>query len=447
MQMAKKGLRQIVAWLLMGSLSMAIMGCGGEDPGPTAPAVEPGATAAAFEERVSAAGITLPPGFTATVFADNIGLARHIAVRDNGDVYVAIRRGRDGSAGGLVALRDVNDDGEAEIVERFGPPDVGTGIAIYQGQLYFSSNTAVYAVSLEDDKLVPSGEPVLIVGGFPEQRAHASKAITFDNNGHIYVNSGAPSNACQEEQRTAGSPGQMPCPQLERNGGTWRFAAAQAGQDQMDGTRYLTGTREVVALEWNPQVDKLYFAMHGRDQLDTLWPEYFTEDDRVELPAEEFHVAEQGDDFGWPYTHYDPIRGVRMVAPEYGGDGETAAEAGRYKDPLIGFPAHWGPNDLIFYDGESFPERYRGGAFIAFHGSWNRAPQPQGGYNVVFVPMHGGIPAGDWEVFADGFAGADPLDSPRNAAYRPTGLAVDGAGALLISDSLQGRIWRVAYAR
>ncbi len=167
----------------------------------------------------------------------------------------------------------------------------------------------------------------------------------------------------------------------------------------------------------------------------------------MELPAEEFHVAEQGDNFGWPYTHYDPIRGERMVAPEYGGDGETAAKAGLYKDPLIGFPAHWGPNDLIFYDGENFPERYRGGAFIAFHGSWNRAPQPQGGYNVVFVPLQGGSPAGDWEVFADGFAGAEPLDSPRNAAYRPTGLAVDGAGALLISDSLRGRIWRVSYAR
>ena len=420
--------------ILVGALlATAMAGCGSGDNGALGP------------DRVKVADITLPSGFTATVFADDLGLARHIAVRDNGDVYVAIRQGRDGSAGGLVALRDVNDDGKAEIVERFGPTDVGTGVAIHNGQLYFSSNTAVYAVSLEDDKLVPGGDPVLVVGGFPRQRSHASKAITFDKEGHMYVNSGAPSNACQEEGRTAGSPGLRPCPQLEANGGTWRFPAAHLGQDQIDGTRYITGTREVVALEWNQDADKLYFAMHGRDQLDTLWPEHFTEAERVELPAEEFHVAEQGDNFGWPYTYFDQLRGERMVAPEYGGDGETPTEAGLYKDPLIGFPGHWGPNDLIFYRGENFPGRYQGGAFIAFHGSWNRAPEPQGGYNVVFVPMADGAPSGDWEVFADGFAGTDRLKSPRDADYRPTGLAVDNAGALLISDSLNGRIWRVTY--
>ncbi len=424
-------------------LTAGVFACSPQEGGDA----EPQAAAPAADPPSVLVGITVPPGFTASVFADSLGLARHLAVRDNGDVYVAIRQGRDGSAGGLVALRDVNGDGKAEIVERFGPADVGTGIAIHDGKLYFSSNTAVYAVPLPADKLVPDREPVLVVGGFPEQTQHASKAITFDNEGHIYVNSGAPSNACQEQSRTAGSPGQQPCPLLERHGGTWRFPAGHNGQEQMDGSRYITGTREVVALEWNREADKLYFAMHGRDQLDTLWPEFFTEAERVELPAEEFHVAEQGDNFGWPYTYYDPIRGERMVSPEYGGDGETAAPAGQYKDPLIGFPAHWGPNDLIFYSGANFPERYRGGAFIAFHGSWNRAPQPQGGYKVVFVPMAAGRPSGDWEVFADGFAGADPLMSPSDAVYRPTGLAVDGAGALLISDSRKGRVWRVTYQR
>jgi glucose/arabinose dehydrogenase len=427
---------------------LSLVACGARESseadmaGAAAPAV---VTDTAEQAPVGASNITLPAGFSATVFADNLGLARHIAVRENGDVYIAIRRGRDGSAGGIVALRDVNDDGKAEIIERFGPADVGTGIAIYDGQLYFSSNTAVYAVPLEADKLVPGGEPALVVGGFPEQQQHASKAITFDDDGHIYVNSGAPSNACQQESRTPGSPGQMPCPQLETNGGSWRFPAGHRGQDQMDGTRYITGTREVVALEWNHQANKLFFAMHGRDQLDTLWPDDYTEADRVELPAEEFHAADQGDNFGWPYTYYDPLRGERMVSPEYGGDGETPAETGTYKSPLVAFPAHWGPNDLIFYAGENFPERYRGGAFIAFHGSWNRAPQPQGGYKVVFVPMGAGAPTGDWEVFADGFAGADPLMSPGQAVYRPTGLAVDGTGALLISDSLKGRVWRVTY--
>lgn len=114
-------------------------------------------------------------------------------------------------------------------------------------------------------------------------------------------------------------------------------------------------------------------------------------------------------------------------------------------DTLVALPAHWGPNDLLFYTGEQFPERYRSGAFIAFHGSWNRAPFPQGGYNVVFVPMRDGAVTGDWEVFADGFQGEDELMSPRDATYRPTGLAQGPDGSMYISDSVTGRIWRVVY--
>jgi glucose/arabinose dehydrogenase len=185
--------------------------------------------------------------------------------------------------------------------------------------------------------------------------------------------------------------------------------------------------------------------MHGRDQLDQLFPDYFTTEQRVELPAEEFHALEQGDDLGWPYTYYDQQRGERMVSPEYGGDGETPAQAGRYKDPLIGFPGHWAPNDLIFYTGAEFPARYRNGAFIAFHGSWNRQPAEQGGYCVVFVPMSDGVPSGDWEIFADDFEGTSPIKNPAEAAHRPSGLAQGPDGALYIGDDTGGRIWKVTY--
>ncbi len=109
----------------------------------------------------------------------------------------------------------------------------------------------------------------------------------------------------------------------------------------------------------------------------------------------------------------------------------------------MAFPGHWAPDGLLFYTGEMFPESYRGGAFIAFHGSWNRAPLPQGGYKVVFVPFAGDEPAGSYEVFADGFAGENV--GPRSALHRPMGLAQGPDGSLYITDDRRGRIWRVFY--
>jgi glucose/arabinose dehydrogenase len=109
--------------------------------------------------------------------------------------------------------------------------------------------------------------------------------------------------------------------------------------------------------------------------------------------------------------------------------------------PLIAFPAHWAPNDLEFYTGEQFPERYHGGAFIAFHGSWNRAPNPQEGFQVVFAPASGMGFGPAWETFADGFRNEmDPDDHAR-----PVGVAMGPDGSLYVSDSVQGRIWRIMY--
>ena len=397
-----------------------------------------------LQSSESTAGLSLPPGFSATVFADNVGRARHIAVRENGDVYVALRRGDD--PGGLLALRDNDGDGVADVRLPFGPADVDTGLVIHEGSLFFSTSTAVYAIEL-DAGLAPRADAELVVGGFPEQSSHTAKPITFDDEGHLYVNSGAPSNACQEQTRTEGSPGLQPCPQLERSGSIWRFIGEYRDQDQLDdGTRFSTGSRQIVALEYNPMDDQLYMVMHGRDQLDSLWPEFYSEQDRIDLPAEEFHSVNQGDDFGWPYTYWDPLTDQRMVSPEYGGDGEAVAEDGRYKRPLVGFPAHYAPNDLIFYSGTQFPDRYHEGAFIAFHGSWNRAPAEQGGYNVVFVPRENSPAEGEWEVFADGFAGVDPVASPRDAQHRPTGLALGPDGSLYVTDDVGGRIWKISYS-
>ncbi len=427
---------------LIATAAAGLIACGGSEP-------ESAMAPSGSDGEIS---IELPPGFTATIFADGLRRPRHIDVRDNGDVYATLRSGQaqlepDASPGGVAALRDTDGDGVAERTEIFGRESTDTGLAIRDGTLYYSSQTAVYAVPLGEE-LVPSGEAEVVVSGLPQSGGgHASKAFTFDNDGHLYVQVGVPSNACQQEPNTPGSPGQEPCPFLEEHGRIYRFAADARGQLYPDDAiTYSQGHRNIVALQWNDAADDLYMVMHGRDQLDVLWPEHFTQAERVELPAEEFHRVEQGDDFGWPYTYWDQTRGERMIAPEYGGDGETPDESGRYKAPLVGFPGHWAPNDLLFYSGTQFPERYRNGAFVAFHGSWNRQGADQAGYSVVFVPMTAdGEIAGEYEIFADDFEGPEPIASPAEAAYRPTGLAQGPGGSLYISDDVGGRIWKVTY--
>ena len=374
-------------------------------------------------------------------------------MRENGDVYVARQYLLDmpmfqqtATYGALVALRDTDGDGVADIVKEFGPTDVSTEVKIHDGYLYFSSDLAVYRIELGDE-LVPTGVAEPIAGGFPMQRSHGSKTMAFDRDGNLYINSGTPTNSCQEKANRRESPGIDPCPHLERAGGIWRFKVDKVLQDQVrDGERYVTGTRNIVAMTWNPYANRLYFVMHGRDSIGFLWPKHYGKEQNRDLPAEEFHVAEAGDDFGWPYTYYDPILKARMQSPEYGGDGKTEAR-GSYKDPLIGFPAHWAPMDLIFHSGNNLPDNYREGAFIVFHGSWNRMPFAQEGFKVVFVPMKDGKPSGQWEVFADGFIGKESIKSPADTAYRPSGLAEGPDGALYITEDKHGRIWRVTHSR
>ncbi|NIN72821.1 MAG: sorbosone dehydrogenase [Gemmatimonadetes bacterium] len=386
--------------------------------------------------------ISLPDGFCARIFADSIGRARHIVVAENGDVFVALRRSRGGAAVGVVALRDSDGDAKADIRHHFGDFG-GTGIALYDGYLYFGANDRVMRYPLPAGSLDPSGALQTIVSGLPDDRSHRDKSIAVTAAGGLYVNIGAPSNACQEESRTPGSPGIDPCPDLERRAGIWRFDADRQGQNQDDGERFATGLRNVVALTLHPQTGDVYGAQHGRDQLGSIWPDLFTVEDNAEKPSEELVKIERGDDFGWPYCYHDPVLNRLVLAPEYGGDGNAAGRCSSKKEPLVAFPAHWGPNALLFYTGDQFPERYRGGAFIAFHGSWNRAPLPQGGYNVVFVPFAGDEPAGDWEVFADGFAGEEV--SPRGATHRPSGLAQGPDGSLYVTDDRGGRIWKIVY--
>lgn len=387
-------------------------------------------------------GLTLPAGFCAVVVAENLGVGRHLTVAANGDVYVALRN-TDNAKGAIIALRDTNGDGRADVRERFGD-EGGTGIASRNGYLYFAEgDSKIVRYRMTPGQLRPAG-PREEIATLPVQRSHAGKGLAFDGKGGVYVNVGAPSNACQTDDRKEGVPGQKPCPLLEQHGGIWRFDENRTGQTQQNGgRRYATGFRQMLAVAWHD--GSLYLVQHGRDQLDTLWPKFFNNQQNAELPSEEFLRVTDGGTYAWPYCYHDWQQGKRVLMPEYGGDGRMEADCAKYPAPLVAFPGHWAPNALLFYTGTQFPEKYRGGTFIAFHGSWNRAPLPQGGYRVVFVPFRSGTVAGQWETFADGFAGKMPLARPEDAVARPSGLAQGPDGSLYISDSVKGTIWRVVY--
>jgi glucose/arabinose dehydrogenase len=385
-------------------------------------------------------GITLPSGFCALIVADGLGAARHMAVAANGDLYVAIRGDRD--KGGVVALRDTNGDGRFEMKETIETGSV-TGIGIRNGYLYIATPNTVERYKMTPGQLKPTGAAEVVVKDLPGVRQHGDKGLTFDGKGSLYVNVGAPSNACQVRDRQKESPGQDPCPILEKNGGIWKFDENKLGQTQADGTKFATGLRQMPAVRWHD--DALYIAMNNRDQLDIMWPGKFTAQENAERPAEPLYRAVQGSDFGWPYCFYDYGQKKFLLNPEYGGDGKTVGRCTQFTPPVAAFPAHWAPVDILFYNGNQFPAKYKNGAFIVFHGSWNRSPMPQEGYNVTFQPITNGKASGNFEVFASGFPGKSPLMNPGDALTRPDGIVQAPDGSVYISDSEKGRIWRVLY--
>ncbi|HSU17858.1 PQQ-dependent sugar dehydrogenase [Longimicrobium sp.] len=400
---------------------------------PSEPAASPDAAAQACD--AGNGGLTLPAGFCATVFADVQGGPRHIAVAPNGDVFVAVGGGRNGG-GGVMALRDTNRDGKADQRESFGSQG-GTGVAVSGGWLYFAPNDGVVRWRLAPGRLAPTGEPQTIVTGLPTG-GHTAKNVALDGRGGLFVNLGSRTNACQQADRQRGSRGIDPCTETEQRAGIWRFDANRPNQRQGDGQHWARGIRNGMGLAFAPG-GQLYATQHGRDQLHDNWPDLFDDRKSAENPAEEFFAVNQGDDFGWPYCFYDVDQHKLVLAPEYGGRGTETGRCAQAKAPLVAFPGHWAPESLVFYTGTQFPARYRGGAFIAFHGSWNRAPLPQAGFRVSFVPMTGGH-AGTPETFADTNAG-----NAAEPAHRPMGLAVAPDGALFLTDDAGGRIWRIVY--
>jgi len=388
--------------------------------------------------------IKLPAGFMATTVAEDLGRARHIVVAPNGVIFVKLGGLKNGK--GIVRLQDTNGDGKPDQATSFGTYG-GTGIAIKNGYLYASSNEEVYRYKLDSNFNVTNPDnPEKIITGLLDRHEHESKSIALDNEGNIYVNIGAYSNACQLEDRKKGSPSQRPCKILDSAGGIWQFKADKPDQTYGTGVRYATGLRNVVGLDWNMTTNSLFVMQHGRDQLHDLFPDMFDTKQSAELPAECMYELHKGSNCGWPYMYYDPFQHKKILMPEYGGDGKK--EGGKdAQDPVVAFPAHMAPNGLLFYTGDQFPDKYKNGAFIAFHGSWNRAPEPQKGFLVAFVPFSNGKPSGDWEVFADNFSGSAENTAAAKADHRPCGLAQGPDGSLYVTDDAKGYVWKISYKK
>jgi len=389
------------------------------------------------------AGLKLQPSFGAIVTADNLGKGRHMAVSANGDLYVKLRNIKEGESG-IIALRD--NDGNGIMDEQKGfMPYGGTGIAIHDNYLYCSSDSNIYRYQLTPGELVPSSEMELIATGFPKQGPHATKPMTFDGEGHMYVAVGAPTNAGEEQAFTIKSPGVDPTPYTQWHAGIWQFDANTPNQNQADAYHYAVGVRNALAFDWDFKTNALYGVNHGRDQLHVFWPEKFTPEQNRDLPAEQVIRINKDQDYGWPYCYYDHYQNKQILGPEFGGDGDMTGRCEEIAAPLLSLPAHTAPNDMLFYTGDMFPEKYKHGAFVALHGSWNRLPYAQMGYSIVFLPFKDGKPTGEIEEFATGFAGKEEVKNVSEAEYRPTGLAQGADGSLFISDSQKGRIWRIYY--
>ena len=393
--------------------------------------------------------ITLPPGFRALVVADNLVVGRKtgkstehlrfLAIAPNGDIYAKLLHGN------ILALRDTDGDGRADVIKEFGPGDGGTHIMFHDGWLYHSSRTAVYRVKYTPGELVPSGPSEVVIHDLPAERDHDAKAFAFDDQGRMIVEVGSPYNVYSDGDRRRGAKGKTPgeiAKFQETYGGFWRYDANKLNQTQADGVRFSTGHRHCLALAWQPTAHEFFMVMMGRDQMNTIAPEYYDDLDNAERDAEEMHLLHEGVNLGWPTTYWDPIKKARMVAPEYGGDNRKRDDNPLFDKPVIAFPAHWAPLQMSLYTGTQFPAHYRNGMFVAFHGSWNRAPRAQAGYKVVFVPFENGRPSGSARDILSGFLAPDE----RESYGRPVGVTLGPDKSLLVADDVGDVIWRVTGA-
>ena len=376
------------------------------------------------------------PVFCATVFADGIGHSRDLVVAANGVVYVNTWSGRyygndKPHAGGfLVALQDTTGAGKADVNQRFGETVQsggagGTGIGLYKDGLFAEINDKIVRYPLSAGSIVPQAPAVPIVTGLPLGGDHPMHPFAIDSDGSLYIDVGTATNACQARNRTPQSPGIDPCTELETRGGTWRYDANKTSQVFSPAERFATGIRNGEGFAITA-AGLIFVTMHGRDQLHANWPQFYKPEEGSDATGRRVAAAEAGR--GLRVARVLLRRNPRQagsrarVRRRWGQESRSLRHQEGRRSPH--FRRIGRPNSMALYDKPQFPAHYRNGVFIAFHGSWDRAPYPQAGYNVVFQALSADHASGQCEIFADGIrrwkevagrSAASPIGSGRGS--------------------------------
>ena len=340
--------------------------------------------------------LKVPAGFKVSVFAKNLGKPRMMLVMPNGNVYVTNRQ-----AGTVTLLKDVNNDGKADMATVVAQKDQMHGIAQKGSSLYLITVKDLYSTTIHEDGTLDS--LVLLAGNLPDGGQHGNRTMHFGPDSLLYISVGSTCNSCDETNN--------------RN-------ATMLQVNLQDSTQkiFAKGLRNTIGFAWHPQTKAMWGFDHGIDWLGDF-------DQREEL-----NLIKEGGDYGWPYVygnyefdkHHDP-------------KGEThVAYAKHTIAPEMLYTAHAAPMDLVFYTAQQFPANYSGDAFATMHGSWNR--KPPSGYNVVRVKFNNGKVQGI-EDFLTGFLFADGT----KIFGRPVGLAQYTDGSLLVADDENGMIYKISF--
>lgn len=347
----------------------------------------------------------VPEGFRVNVFADGLDQPRWLALTPEGDVLVTETR-----ENRIRRLSDTDGDGAADACSTFADAgnglDIPFGMAFADGSFFLGNSDEVRRYAYAGGALDGRGERIAELPGGGYNQHWTRNVVVSPDGEHLFVSVGSASNADPE-----------PLP---------RASVQRMRLDGSEQTTFASGLRNPVGLDFHPQTGALYTTVNERDRLgDGLVPDYLTR-----IQQDEF--------YGWPYAYLTPDN----LDPRLTDDGQSERPdlAAQTLTPDVLFEAHSAALGLQFYDGTAFPERYRGGAFVAHRGSWNRS---QGvGYKLVFVPFADGRPTGAYEDFLTGFL-TDP--SGPTTWGRPVGVLVLPDGSLLFTEEMNGRIYRVSF--